>query len=179
MDEPSLPVIYEQLTEEDIQAHLRYCASKLKDGDRAEVMLCEAGVTVPIVKRVHRTGPATLDVLARSGSISRDKLVKLKARLSSDGYELRLSFTSKRKLLSRIAVPLRVDDPFLPLSGISVLRSIALELDTPFPCTASIGYPLEWQDRRLPGRLTYRDFSAQSGHNVGWIIGNLIRRILS
>jgi hypothetical protein len=63
----------------------------------------------------------------RSGSTGRDKLVR--TLWSAEGYDLRLSFTSKYKLLSRIVVPLPIEGGMIPLNGINLLRSVAAILD--------------------------------------------------
>ena len=119
----SLPVRYQELTETDVQAHLRYGASSLADGDRIEFFLYEAGVVIPIVKHIYRRKNPTLDVLIRSGSLGRDTLAKLRDSLSSEGYALKVSLTNKRKLLSRIVVPLQIDDGTVAMTGLNVLRS--------------------------------------------------------
>jgi hypothetical protein len=89
------PARYEGLTEEDVQAHLRHCASSLKAGDRIEILLCDADVVIPFVKHVYQRKPATLHVLIRSGSIGRDRVIQLRGSLLADRYDLRVSFTSK------------------------------------------------------------------------------------
>ena len=116
-----------------MKAHLRYCASSLKPGDRVEFLLCDVGVVIPMVKRVYKRKPPALDVLIRSGSIGRDKLVQLRKLLSAEGHDLRLSFTSKHKLLNRIVVPLSTEGGMSPVTGVNLLRSVAATLALSWP----------------------------------------------
>lgn len=99
MDDICLPVRFEGITEEGVKAHLRYCASSLKSGDRVEFLLCDVGVVIPVVKSVYRKKSSTLDILIRSGSMGRDQLEELRTSLSVGGYDLRVSFTTRKKLL--------------------------------------------------------------------------------
>ena len=171
MDNICLPLRYDELTESDVQAHLRYCATRLADGKRAEFLLCEVGVVIPMVKQVYRTKPPTLDVLIRSGSIRRDQLIKLRARLSGESYTLKLSFTSVRKSLSRIIVPLTIDDGTVAVVGLNVLRLISAEVGVAWPGTMAVGYAVGSESQELPGRLTYRDSYGNSGYQLGLAVG--------
>ena len=67
MDDICLPVRFEGITEDGVKTHLRYCASSLKPGGRVELLLCDVGVVIPLVKRVDRNKRSMLDVLIRSG----------------------------------------------------------------------------------------------------------------
>ena len=178
MDCFSLPVRYQQLTETDVQAHLRYCASSLTHGDRVEFLLYEAGVVIPIVKHIYRRKNPTLNVLIRSGSLGRDTLAKLRDSLSLEGYVLKVSLTSKRKLVSRIIVPLQIDDGTGAVTGLNVLRSIASALSIHWPSTVAVGYALGPETRGLPGRLTYRDPFMNAGYQVGQAVGKVIRKVI-
>ena len=157
MDDICLPVRFVGITEDAIKAHLRYCASSLEPGDRVEFLLCEVGIVIPMVKRVYRKKSCALDVLVGSGSIGRDRLVGLRNLLSVEGHDLRLSFTSKYKLLSRIVVPLPIEGGMTPVNGVNVLRSVAAILALSWPCQMAIGYALGSEDHQLPGQIVYRD----------------------
>jgi hypothetical protein len=174
------PVRYEGLTEQDVQAHLRHSASSLKAGDRSEILLCEAGVVIPFVKHVYQRKPATLDVLIRSGSIDRDRLMQLRESLLADGYDLRVSFTSKRKVLSRVVVRLRTDDSTISVTGVNVIRAIALALKISWPCEIAVGYyALGSEVHGLPGRLAYRNPYRNAGYQLGFVVGQLVRKVIS
>lgn len=177
MDDICLPVRFVGIDENEVKAHLRYCASSLKSGDRVEFLLCDAGVVIPMVKRVYQKKSPALDVLLRSGSIDRDKLVKLRTLLSAEGYDLRLSFTSKRKLLSRIVVPLSIEGGMTPVNGVNLLRSVAATLDLSWPCQIAIGYALGSEDHHLPGQIVYRDPLRNAGYQLGHSVGKLIRKL--
>jgi hypothetical protein len=164
---------------EQLHAHLRYCAEVLNNGDRVEILLCELGVIVPIIKRVRQNKASTLDLLARSSSIGRDRLISLRDRLVLDGHVLKTSVTLKQRLLSRIVIPLPTDDPFFPVTAVAVLRSIAAELDASWPCTLTIGYALGLESHDLPGRLVYRDPVPRAGYQIGSAIGNIVRKIIT
>ena len=174
------PVRFEGLTEDDVKAHLRYCASSLKPGDRAELLLCDVGVVIPFVKSVYRKNkPSTLDVLIRSGSIGRDQLEEVRTSLSAGGYDPKVSLTSKKKLLKRLVVPLNVDDAFISVSGLNVIRSIASVLHLSWPCQMLIGYALGSENPQLPGQLVYRDNFRNTGYHLGFAVGKLFRKIIS
>ena len=174
MDDICFPVRYEGITEDGVKAHLRYCAASLNAGGRVEFLLCEPGVVIPVVKSVYRNRSSTLDVLIRSGSIGRDKLEELRTTLSAEGYDLKLSLTSKRKLLRRVVVPLKIEDAFISVTGLNVIRSIALALNLSWPCRLSIGYELGSEDPNLPGQLVYRN----AGYQLGLAVGRVLRKII-
>jgi len=181
MDSLHLPVRYEGLNEKDVQAHLRHSASNLRAGGRVEFLLCEAGVVIPMVKHVYRSKPSTLDVLIRSGSIGRDRLMKLKESLLSEGYELKISFTSKQRLLSRLVVCLPVDGT-VAVGGLNVLRSINSGLDILWPSLISAAYPVGSEAPGLPGRLSYGPFRnavRNAGYQLGYAVGRLVRKVIS
>ena len=77
------------------------------------------------MKTVKRNKPATLDVLIRSGSIGRDRLEELRTSFRAGGYDPKVSFTTKKKLLKRLVVSLNADDGFISVGGLNVMRSIA------------------------------------------------------
>ena len=179
MDEICLPVCYDGLSELDMQAHLRHCATKLKDQDRAELLLCEAGVVIPAVKRIYRTKSATLVLLARCDSVGREHLPSLRDRLESAGYDLKLSFTTKRKLLSRIAIPIAVDEPLYPLKALRVLQVIASQLNSPWPQTMSACYGVRSDEPGLPGQVTISVPILSASRKLGFAIGSVIRMLRS
>lgn len=144
-----------------------------------ELLLCDAGVVIPLVKRVYQKKSPVLDVLIRSGSIGRDKLVKLRTSLSAEGYDVRLSFTSKYKLLRRIVVPLPIEGGMIPVNGVNLLRSVAATLDLNWPCQMTIGYALGSEDHHLPGQIVYRDPFRNAGYQLGRSVGTLLRKVIS
>ncbi len=179
MDDICLPVRFVGITEDDVKTHLRYCAYSLKPGDRVEFLLCDVGVVIPLVKSVYRNKPSTLDVLIRSGSIGRDQLEELRTSLSAGGYDPRVSLTSKKKLLKRLVVPLNVEDAFISVTGLNVIRSIASALRLSWPCRIAIGYALGSENPHLPGQLVYRDTYRNAGYRLGRAVGKLLRKIIS
>ncbi|HKY42274.1 MAG TPA: hypothetical protein VJM50_04215 [Pyrinomonadaceae bacterium] len=179
MDDIWWPVRFEGITEEGLKEHLRYCASSFKLGDRAEFLLCDVGVVIPLVKSVRRNKPSTLDMLLRSGSIRRDQLEELRTSLSAAGYDPKISLTSKKKLLKRVVVPLNIEDGFIAVTGLNVIRLVASALGLPWPCRLAIGYPLGLEKPHLPGELIYRDTYTQAGYRFGYAVGKLFRRIIS
>ena len=179
MDDICLPVRFVGITEDAIKAHLRYCASNLRPRDRVEFLLCDAGVVIPMVKRVYRRKSSALDVLLRSGSIGRDNLVEISKLLLAESYDLRLSFTSKYKLLSRIVVPLPLEGGMTPVNGVNVLRSVAEILDLSWPCQMAIGYALGLEDHHLPGEIVSRDPLRNAGYQLGKSVGKLLRKTIS
>ncbi len=179
MDDICLPVRFVGVTEDAIKAHLRYCASNLRPGDRVEFLLCDAGVVIPMVKRVYRRKSSALHVLLRSGSIGRDNLVEIRKLLLAEGYDLRLSFTSKYKLLSRIVVPLTLEGGMTPVNGVNVLRSVAAILALSWPCQITIGYALGSEDHHLPGEIVYRDPLRNAGYQLGKSVSKLLRKTIS
>jgi len=179
MDDICLPVRFEGITEDGVKTHLRYCASSLKPGDRVEFLLCDAGVVIPLVKTVYRNKPSTLDVLIRSGSIGRNQLEELRISLSAGGYDPKVSLTSKKKLLKRLVVPLNVEDAFISVTGLNVMRSIASALRLSWPCRMAIGYAPGSENPHLPGQLVYRDTYRNAGYRLGYAVGKLLRKIIS
>ena len=132
-----------------------------------------------MVKRVYRRKSSALDVLLRSGSIGRDNLVEISKLLLAESYDLRLSFTSKYKLLSRIVVPLPLEGGMTPVNGVNVLRSVAEILDLSWPCQMAIGYALGSEDHHLPGEIVYRDPLRNAGYQLGKSVGKLLRKTIS
>lgn len=179
VDTIHLPARYDGLSETDLQAHFRHCASALIDGDRVELLLNQAGVQIPAVKRIYRTKSAALFLLLRSGSIERKILNCLRRHLESNGHDLTISVTKKRKLLSRIAVRIPLDDSLFALSAIKVLETVALQLGSTWPQPMSAGYRLGSEGIGLPGHLTINDpilnASRNLGRAMGKFIGNIIR----
>src|SRR5262245_6895350 len=167
MDDICLPVRYDALTERDVQGHLRYCAGQLSRGYCAELLLCEVGIVIPIVKKVFKTKDATLNVHIRSGSIAQDQLIRLRERLSAEDYPLKVSVTRKKKLIKRIIVPLVIDEGTVATSGLNVLRVLADEIDLAWPCTMAVGYALGSESPELPGSLRYRERYRNMGYQMG------------
>jgi len=179
MDDICLPVRFEGITEEGVKAHLRYCASSLKPGDRVEFLLRDVGVVIPVVKSAYRNKSSTLDMLIRSGSMGRDQLEELRTSLSTGSYDLRVSFTTRKKLLRRVVVPLNIEDAFISVVGLNVIRSVASALRLSWPCRLAIGYPLGSENPDLPGQLVYRDTYRNAGYRLGYAVGKLLRKITS
>ena len=179
MDNICLPVRFEGITEDDVKAHLRYCASSLKPGERIEFLLCDVGVVIPVVKRGYRSKTSTLDMLIRSGSIGRDRVDELRTSLSAGGYDPKVSVTSKKKLLRRIVVPLNIEDAFFSVTGLNVIRSVASALRLSWPCRLAIGYALGSENPHLPGQLVYRNTYRHAVYRLGYAVGKLFRKIIS
>jgi hypothetical protein len=178
MDTLFSPIRYEGLSEKDVQAHIRHSAANLQPGDRVEFLLCEASVVVPMVKHIYRSKPSTLDVLIRSGSIGRDPLNKLNESLSKEGYELKASRTSKRKLLSRVVVRLPIDGT-VAVNGLKILKAINTALGVDWPTSVAVGYAIGSQRPDLPGRLSFRQPLGNVVYEVGHAVGTLLKKILS
>ena len=179
MDSICLPVRYDELTENDVQAHLRYCASSEFQGNLVEFLLREPGIVIPIVKRTYKTQAPNLDVLIRSGSFGRVQLGQLKERLYSEGYDLKVSYTSKRRLLRRIVVRLVIDDGTVALSGLNLLRCIACTIGVSWPSAVAVGYALGTETINLPGTLAYRSPLINAEYQIGLAVGKLLKRIIS
>ena len=178
MDNICLPVRYDELTEKDIQAHLRYCASNQFHASGVEFLLCEVGIVVPMVKVTYRIKRSTLNVLIRSGSFGRARLLTLKDELSSLGYDLKITYTSKRKLLSRIVVRLPVDDGTIAVSGLNVFKSIARAVELSWPSAVAVGYPLGSEVPTLPGTLSFRAPFRNAGYKIGLAVGKLVKKTI-
>jgi hypothetical protein len=146
---------------------------------RVEFLLCDPGVVIPMVKHVYRRKSSTLDVLIRSGSLGREKLTELRQALASESYDLKVSFTSKHKFLSRIVVALPIEDGTISVTGVNVIRSIALVLGLPWPCRIAVGYALGAEDPHLPGRLVYREPYRAAGYQLGRAVAKLVKRVIS
>ena len=178
MDDICLPVRYDELTEKDIQAHLRYCASNQFHASRVEFVFCDVGIVVPMVKATYRIKRPTLNVLIRSGSFGRVRLLTLKEELSRLGYELKVSYTSKLKLLSRVIVRLPIDDGTVAVSGLNVLKSIAKATDLSWPSSIAVGYPLRSEAPTLPGKLSFRAPFRNVGYKIGLAVGKLVKKTI-
>ena len=177
MDILYFPIRFDSLSEADLQEHLRHSANNLQHGEFIEVLLCQAGVVVPMVKHIYRTRTATFDVLLRSGSISRDKLVKLHEYLLAESYDIRISHTSKRKLLQRLVVRLPIDGT-IPITGTKVLQAVNDVFGLEWPTSIAIGYARDAHKPGLPGRVTFRSPLRNAGYKVGYAVGNLVKTIL-
>jgi len=177
MDTICLPVRYDKLTETDVQTHLRHIASNLQPRHPVELLLAEANTVIPVVKHIYRTKPSTLDVWIRSGSIGRDRLTNLRELLLAEGYELKIYFTSKRRLLRRLVVRLPVDGT-VPITGLNLLKSISSVLDISWPSTMAIGYPLGCEAPGLPGTLTFRQPFRNAGYHMGYAVGRLVKKVI-
>ncbi len=177
METLSLPVRYEALSDIDVQKHLRHSANKLQHGERIEVLLCQAGVVIPLVKHLYRSRAATFDVLLRSGSIDRDRLKKVHEYLLAESYDLRVSHTSKRKMLQRVVVRLPIDGT-ITTTGLKVLQSVNDVFGFKWPTSMAIGYAVSAQERGLPGRVSFREPFYNAGYQVGNAAGRLLKKIL-
>jgi hypothetical protein len=179
MGDICLPVRYDGLTETDLQAHLRYCASIESHGLRAEILLCNAGIVVPLVRANYRIKRPTLNLLIRSGSFPRDQLLRLHDELSSRAYKLKIAHTRKRNLLSRIVVQLPVDDGFVAVNAANVLKLLSEAIGLSWPCDVAIGYPLGSESPMLPGKISFRQPFRNAGYQIGLAIGKLVRKTIS
>lgn len=179
MAEICLPVRYEGLDVLDVQAHLRHCANNLGNMDRAEFLLSEAGLVVPVVKRVYRNKPFKLVFLARSGSIERAHLGSLRDRLEAAEYDLTLSLTKKRKQLSRIAVSLAVDEPMFPTRAVRIFEYIATQLKSPWPQSMAAGYGARSHGPGLPGDVKIDHLILNASRKLGFAIGTIVRMATS
>ena len=130
-----------------------------------------------MVKHIYRTRTATFDVLLRSGSISRDNLAKLHECLLAESYDIRISYTSKRKLLQRLVVRLPIDGT-IAITGKKVLQVINDVFGLEWPTPIAIGYALGTQEAGLPGRMTFRGALGNTGYKVGNAFGKLLKTIL-
>src|SRR6185503_18409299 len=108
-----------------------------------------------VVKHIYRSKPPTLDFWFRSGSINRDRLVVVKELLSAEGFDLKVSFTSKRELLRRLVVRSPIDGT-VAVSGINLLRSTSSTLDLSWPTPIAVGYAQGTEVPGLPGTLSFR-----------------------
>lgn len=176
MDNICLPIRYDALSEADVQQHLRHSAKTLKHGECIEVLLCSAHVVVPMVKHTYKRRETTMDVLLRSGSISRDKLEEIHELLLVKSYELKIYQTSKRKMLRRVIVRLP-NDGTIPISGIKILKEINTLLGFDWPTQIAIGYAIGTQAPGLPGKLSFRHPLGNAGYQVGNAVGRLVKRI--
>lgn len=178
MDRIHLPIRFEGLSERDLHVHLRHCAAVCSKNEYVELLLTEAGVSVPLIKRVWATKPPALDLSLRSGSIGREALVGLRARFEADGYDLTVRFTPKRRLLGRVVVSLSVDDPLFPAKGVAVLAAVASQVGSPWPQQVFAGYGARTNTVGLPGDLVIDDPALQSAWEMGKAIGTGIARVL-
>jgi hypothetical protein len=128
-----------------------------------------------MVKATYRIKSPTLNVLIRSGSFGRVRLLTLKEELSRLGYELKLSYTSKRKLLSRVIVRLPIDGT-VAVTGLNILKSIAEATDLSWPSSIAVGYPLGSEAPTLPGKLSFRAPFRSAGYKIGLAVGKLIKK---
>ncbi len=179
MDEFYLPIRYHDLSVLEMQTHLRHCANNLNDRDTAHFQLSEAGVVVPVIKRIYRTKPSSLVFLARSGSIERAHLASLRDHLESEGYDLKLSYTKKRKQLSRIAVSFAVDEPMYPIKALRILEFIATQRQSPWPQAMAVGYGVRSDGPGLPGEVTIDVPILNAARRLGFAIGSIVRKLTS
>jgi hypothetical protein len=167
------PILYDELTEVNVQAHLRHCAGRMRDADRIEIYAYEADVEIPVIKCTYKTKPTILAFLLRSGSIERDHLISLQREFEDQQFDIKLSFSPKRKQLNRIAVSVKVDDPLLSAKGTSVLRAVAEQLGCTWPCTFAISYGLTPRTAELPGNLKLDYPMANLAYFVGKVLGRV------
>lgn len=179
MDKIYSQIRYDGLMGPELQAHLQHCARNLGNKDYAEFLLCEAGVVVPIIKRKYATKPATLVLALRSGSVGRDSLASLRAKLESAGYDLKVFFTRKQQLLRRIEISVSVDDPMLPLLCAPIFHVVASELNSSWPQKMAVGYDLGMDRPGLPGQATLMNPMLNASRKLGRRVGELIGRLLS
>jgi hypothetical protein len=168
--------MYECFTETDVQEHLRQSANNLQHGDRIEVLLCEAGVIVPMVKHVSKTRTATFDVWIRSGSIERDQLAKLRDSLVSESYNVNVYHTTKRKLLKRLVVRLPLDGT-ISVTGLKILRTLNTTLGYDWPTAIIVSYGM-LQPSGVPGKLSFRNPARARGYEIGFGVGKFVRKLL-
>lgn len=161
-----------------MHAHLRHCAAELAKNEYVEFLLTDAGVVVPVIKRVWRTKLAALDLSLRSGSVGREALGRLRAALEADGYDFTTRFTPKRRLLSRIVVSLPADDPLLPAKGVAVLAAVALHVGSRWPQPVFAGYSARANSVGLPGDLVIDVPMLRLARNMGRAIGTGIAMAL-
>ena len=173
MNEIKLPVQYDNLDIGGIKAHLRYIATLSKSGHCAEIFLFDSKVIIPVVKKTYKTKADQLIFLLRSGSISRDNLKDLKNTFIKQSYDLICSYTTKNKLIKRLALPISIEDPMLPLIGVNFLKDLAMQLKSRWPCEVSVGYAIGGENSDLPGKLKYRDIIAQAGYKTGIAAGRI------
>lgn len=176
MDTLCLPVRYECLSEAEVQEHLRHSANNLQHDDRIEILLCGAGVIVPMVKHVYQTSTATFDVLIRSGSIEREQLAKIHDSLASESYNVRVYYTTKRKLLKRLVVRLPADGT-IAVTGLNVLRIINTTLGFEWPTTIIVSYGM-LQPAEMAGKLSFRRSARTRGYELGFALGKFVKKLL-
>ena len=173
MDKITLPVQYDNLDIEGIKSHLHHITTLPKSGHCAEIFLCDSKVIVPVVKKNYKTKPDKLIFLLRSGSIPRDNLKELKNIFEKQSYDITCSYTTKNKSIKRLSLPISIDDPMLPLTGVNFLKELAVQLKSSWPCEVSVGYSIGDENNDLPGKLQYRDAIAQAGYKTGIVAGRI------
>lgn len=178
MDEINSPVLYEDLDIEGLKAHLRYLTFLERTGHCAEIYLKNLGVAIPIAKKIYKTKSDQLVFLLRSGSISRDNLTDLKDIFVKQRCDITAAYTAKKKLIKRLSLPIKIDDPMLPMIGIGILEKLTLQLKSNWPCKLSIGYAFGDENNELPGTLKYQDLIAQAGYKIGQAVGRAKKLIL-
>ena len=178
MENICLPTRYDALSETDVQQHLRHSAGTLKHGECIEVLLCSAHVVVPMVKHIYKRRVATMDVLLRSGSISRDELEKIHELLQVKSYDLKIYRTSKRKMLRRVIVRLPIDGT-IAITGSNILKELNTMLGFDWPTPIAIGYAVGTRAPGLPGKLSFRQPFRNVGYHVGYAVGRAVRRVIS
>ena len=178
MDTICLPVRYDRLTESDVQVHLRHIASNLEPRHPVEFLFPEANIVIPMVKHIYKRRVATIDVLLRSGSISRDELEKIRELLQVKSYDLKIYRTSKRKMLRRVIVRLPIDGT-IAITGSNILKELNTMLGFDWPTPIAIGYAVGTRAPGLPGKLSFRQPFRNVGYHVGYAVGRAVRRVIS
>jgi hypothetical protein len=92
---------------------------------------------------------------------------------------LNLSFTKKRKQLSRIAVSLAVDDPLYPRKALRIFELIATQLKSPWPQSVTAGYGVRADGPGLPGEVTIDVPILNASRKLGFAIGTIVRKLTS
>lgn len=167
MDRSLLPLRYEGLSVREVQVHFRHCVGAFTHCEFAELVLGEADVAVPVIKRTRRVKEPGLDIALRTEAIGREALEELGEKLRADGYRLTSRKTPKRKLLSKISVSLPVSDPMLPAMGAAVLAAIAGQLESPWSQDVTAAYFAKRKNAGLPGEMVNDDPAYKLGQKVG------------
>ncbi len=161
------------LAPEGLNAHLQHLSRNLADQSSIEIELGD-DVCIPVTKETYVRKADTVSVLIRATEIGREALETLYNNYQSEGAQIRVRRSAKKKLLNRFTVVLSTEDSMYPTKVVSILEQTTLAIGRTWPIEISVGYMVGEFDPRLPGQLTSNSFAWRAGQKVGKFVGSIM-----
>jgi hypothetical protein len=133
-------------------------------------------VEIPIQKRNYVRKPTEILLQLRTSSIGREPLKSLCEFFASEGYNLQLRRSPKKRYINQCLLKLSVQDALYPRKVAFVLESIGRVMNRSISPPIIVGYNPNAFAGGLPGTIKFESAVLRAGYNLGKKLGELVSK---